>query len=441
MSQEDEVALPDESFHRLQKSKPKAKTQHPLVKYTPRPPMKKKQPHELATADKGTPGSTHRGRRILCHAQSVLLPERAARPPSPSKPKSALVQMSAFQWPAIQELKTDHENASIDSEESVHISVGRMIGEQMPLPGVSNTSLATLTYKRQEDEVKRRTSLSENSKDVRGLPPRNGLKTGQWRRASASQRRDPKMPNIQENRGRDMGKAVNNRMNYPPLPTPPGKKLVCIRNSAPLPRRSPSKIMSLPKKPNSAPLQMASAFQFRPVIQAESDQVQTTASPSQGKSSIIRYGYHPSPQKRRVRFLKTESEGPDSHGEARFHQTDGCLAENEFEEVFDLPPTAGSQQTPNVVSRFPQKAMNTPRAAIPAHVKEHCGNNDDTFVYGEGKLNVAKYVHDMVRNSSPDTFVAQLIANSKLLTLYDSVESPTLQERKKRARALRKMRS
>ena len=41
-------------------------------------------------------------------------------------------------------------------------------------------------------------------------------------------------------------------------------------------------------------------------------------------------------------------------------------------------------------------------------------------------------------SSSPDSVVAQLIANSKELTLFDSTESPSLQERKKRARAIRK---
>ena len=398
--------------------------------------MKNKQPHELMTADNGTSGSTHRGRRIARHTQSVPLRRQSAQSPSPSKPNSAPVQMmSAFQWPAIQELKTDQDNAFIDSEESVQRSVGRN-GEQIHLPGDSKKSHATLAHKWQEDEVKRRTTLSGDCKGGRRLPPRQELKTGQWRQASASLRSVPRMPNKQESSEKDTRKAVNNRMNHPPLPTPPGKKLVCIRNSAPLPKRSPSKIMSLPKKPNSAPLQMAPAFQFRPAIQAQSDQVQTTASPSQGKSNIIRYRYHPPQQKRRVRFLKTESEGPESapHGEERFHQTDRYLAENEFEEVFDLSATAGSQQTPNVVSRFPQKPMSTQHKAGTVHVDEH----DDTFVYGEGKLNVAKYVHDMVRNSSPDSFVAQLIANSEKLTLYDSLESPTLMERKRKARALRK---
>ena len=124
-------------------------------------------------------------------------------------------------------------------------------------------------------------------------------------------------------------------------------------------------------------------------------------------------------RKRRVRFSKTDSDGCGSSAVGEANWTG-------FADVFDSTPTVSSQIMPKVVSRFSQKDMSTQHIASTADVEEHFGNNDATAIINDDKLNVAKYVHDMMRTSSPDSFVAQ-----KNLTLYDSIESPSLQERKK----------
>ena len=199
-----------------------------------------------------------------------------------------------------------------------------------------------------------------------------------------------------------------------------GKKRVCAQTSAPLPRRSPFPFVT--RKPKSAPVQMAPVFHW-PSIPEESDQ-------STSQALSVRYKYAPM-QKRRVRFSKTESDGC---GLSAVGEAD----ESEIADVFDSTPTVSSKIMPKVVSRFSQKTMSTQHIARTADVEEHFGSNDVTLIIKQNKLNVSKYVHDMVRTSSPDSFVAQLIANSKNLTLYDSVESPSLKERKKKARAIGK---
>ena len=83
-------------------------------------------------------------------------------------------------------------------------------------------------------------------------------------------------------------------------------------------------------------------------------------------------------------------------------------------------------------------ALQAPKVLNHAQKSVDVQNTGLTPSFAEGELNVPKYVHSVMSRSSPDSVVAQLIANSKELTLYDSTESPALQERKKRTRTIRK---
>lgn len=117
-------------------------------------------------------------------------------------------------------------------------------------------------------------------------------------------------------------------------------------------------------------------------------------------------------------FSKTEDTDPEELHEQR---------ECNFDKGFKLPPIP-SPQTQHAVSGSPQK--------VAAQEKIHI----DSFWTEE---NWTESIHDL-KNSigprafSPDSLVAQLIANSEKLTLNDSIESPALQQRKKLARASQK---
>ena len=487
MSHDDLLVLEDETIYQLQGAKPKAKAQRPLktkleepaMKYIPRPPMKSEEPQELMSAS----FRTHRGRKILSHSNSTPLsrgPQRPRPSPSPKQPNSAPVQMmSVFQWPAIQR-QTDHNHNSQSVQSSMSGMNGKQVdkeGEhphllpQIRRPGSAKKSQASLSCresnnrqayeakrrttsyresdKRHDDEAKRRTTPTDGYENVGGFPPRCKLfmKAKQWQPASASHHRDPSStPNMQENNRREIKKAMNNVKLLQCGNV--RKKIICPTKSAPLPRPSPS--MTSPsfaspslRKPSSAPMQMMTAFQW-PVIQGRIDQVQVTCNPSQARSRMITGEYHGSAQKTRVRFLKTESDGtePTPLGEARSSRSDHSMEEECFNEVFDSPPSADSQ-TPIMVRCFQQETISRQASngtfqdghGNDVDVENYHGNNYVTPIPVEDKLNVPKFVHDMMRKSSPDSSVAQLIANSKNLTLYDSVESPTLQKRKRKAGA------
>ena len=131
------------------------------------------------------------------------------------------------------------------------------------------------------------------------------------------------------------------------------------------------------------------------------------------------------PQKRRVRFLKTESGG----SELALHN-ETCSIENECDDVFESIAMF-SPRASTMASCLTQKTSDT-------NAQERQSNTNLNPTNRENNLNVAKFVRDMVRNSSPDSFVSQLISASKRLTLYDSVESPSLKEQKKKARSVSK---
>ena len=437
IQEEDELVLPDKIVYPLQGAKTKEKTdEQPLRKYTPKPPINS-QNTQPVTNDNADPLRTHRrGKKIVRPTISATLPGRPAARISPSsvKPKSDPVQMPlGFQCPAIP-VQTYDEKARVDSDPVQH-KVSKIRSNQgdektlypQSLPVIRHQgnfkksraiAARTASVKRHENEGKRRTILSEVCKDVGGLPPRHELimKEGQWRPVSSAQHRKPNIPSMEESNGRETKKGTKREALL--VYNDRRKGLVCVTRSVPLPRQSPktspNQASPSPGKAYSAPAKMSSAFHW-PTIQ---------------KQSVFGQRQKRS-QTRRMRLQGTKSFGPDlsTNGESSSNRAD-CyvLDENYSEDVFDqLTPTAGSRG-PKVVNHA-QKTMN---------FQNEVGTAGSTRTYAEGEINVPKYVHNVMRRSSPDSTVAQLIANSKELTLYDSTESPSLQERKTRARAIRK---
>ena len=397
--------------------------------YTPMPPTKVIQNHVMAK-DGIFPVPRCRGRKVVQHTQSVpsqLIPASAKKSPLPRKPQSAPVEMSpAFPWTTIQQQTNYYDKSSVTSG-NLH---GKLSGirsrtghDEAELLQSSHQILHRGKIKRAHAKVTPTASakLDESEgeticKDVDKLPSRHTMimKEGQWQPIFSSQHRETKMPNLPEVDRRETKKNIDKNGNQ-------GKRLVCISSSMPLPRlppskTSPSRASPSPSKPKSAPVQLLPAFQW-PAFQEESDRPASRFNTRHARRAILRYHYHVQPQTRRMRLLETESEDC------------GTIAddENDYDDVFDFSPTAGSQ-TPQVAN-YPQKSMG-------AQHRETIADLAPTF--GEGELNVPKYVHDMMKSSSPDSFVSQLITNSKGLTLYDSIESPTLQERKKKARVPKK---
>ena len=436
IQEEDELALPDKIVYPLQGAKIKGKTDQQLFrKYTPKPPVNSQQTQPVSN-DNADPLRTHRGKKIVRPTISATLPERPAARISPSsvKSKSDPVQMPlGFQCPAIP-MQRYNEKARVDSDPVQH-KVSKIRSKQgdeetpplQSLPEIRHQgnfrrsraiAARTASVKRQESEEKRRTILSEVCKDVESLPPRHKLlvKDGQWRPVSSAQHKKPNVPSVEESNGRETKKGRKSDVLF--VCNDRRTRLVCLTRSVPLPRQSPktspNRASPSPGKAYSAPAKMSSAFHW-PTIQEQSGFGQ-----GQNRS-----------QTRRMRLHGTKSFGPDlsTNGESSSNRAD-CyvLDENCSEDVFDhLAPTAGSQAT---------KVVN--HAQKTNDFQNEFGTAGFTPTFVEGEMNVPKYVHNVMSRSSPDSVVAQLIANSKELTLYDSTESPSLQERKKRARAIRK---
>ena len=184
-------------------------------------------------------------------------------------------------------------------------------------------------------------------------------------------------------------------------------------------RISPSRLSPSPRTPFSAPAQMLSSFQWPSIPEHQgspdhSSNFVNVSDPEQTESRI-----NTGKQNGDIRevFSKTENTGPK-----KLHES-----ESNFNKVFKLPPIP-SPQTQHAVSGSPQK--------VAAQEKIHI----DSFWTEE---NWTESIHDLKnrigpRTFSPDSLMAQLIANSEKLTLNDSVESPALQQRKKLARASQK---
>lgn len=182
-------------------------------------------------------------------------------------------------------------------------------------------------------------------------------------------------------------------------------------------RISPSRISPSPRTPYSAPAQMLSSFQWPsiPEHQGRPDHSSNVSDPEQTES---RMNTGKQNSDTREVFSKTENTGLEE-----FHEQREC----NFDKVFKLPPIP-SPQTRRVVSGSPQQ--------VAVQEKIHT----DNFWTEE---NWTESMHDLKngigpRSFSPDLLVAQLISNSKKLTLNDSIESPALQQRKKIARASQK---
>ena len=216
----------------------------------------------------------------------------------------------------------------------------------------------------------------------------------------------------------------------------------CRTSSAPLPGlTSPSRLSSSPRMPQSAPPQ----FFSEPGVQQDTERDISSLIQENGsgmkkatirsqrehlfyerKSNIKaqvgsqRKQKYFAPQKiRRERFSITENDEPEALNE----MSASSLEHEDFEEVFEFPPVPGSQ-TQQEVSGLPQKAMSDDTAG---EAKDMIGLCDTAR-----ELNALNGIGP--RSFSPDSFVAQLIANTEKLILNDSIESPTLQKPKKPAR-------
>lgn len=410
MQEEDELVLPDKIVYPLQGAKTREKTdQQPFRKYTPKPPVNSQQTQPVLD-DNADPLRTHRGKKIVRPTISATLPGRSTARISPSsvKPKSDPVQMPlGFQCPAIP-VQTYDVKACVDSD-PVQRKVSKIRSKQgdqketphpRSLPEIrhqgnfkKSRAIATHTasVKRHESDEKRRTILSKVCKDVEVLPPRHKLimKEGQWRPVSSAQHRKPNVPSMEESSGRETKKGTKRDVLLVYNDRRTG--LVCLTRSVPLPRQSPKTSLNRaspsPGKAYSAPAKTSSVFHWPPI------QEQSGFGQGQNRS-----------QTRRMRLQGTKSFGPDlsTNGESRSNRTN-CyvLDETYFEDVFDqLTPTAGSQ-APKVMNHA-QKTMDC---------QNDVGTAGFTPTFAKGELNVPKYVHNVMSRCSPDSAVAQLIAN------------------------------
>ena len=214
----------------------------------------------------------------------------------------------------------------------------------------------------------------------------------------------------------------------------------CRTNSAPLPvlspsgispsrkspsLRSPSRVSPSPRTPYSAPAKMLSSFQWPPIPEHQgrpdynsnfvdvSEPAQTESRTNKGKQI----------RDKREGFSKTANTGPEESRKRRECNFESKVVYNAFE----LPPIISSQ-TQRAVSGSPLK--------VDGQEKIHV----DSFWAEESWTESTQDLKNGVgpRTFPPDSLVAQLIANSKKLTLNDSIESPTLQQRKKLARTSKK---
>lgn len=403
-------------------------TTEAVVRYSSLPPVKSKPPRIITAGEKGTVIHPRRGRKLVSFTNSAPLPSNnslAIASQSPQQSMSAPVQPPCtFQWPTVRE-GTGHKRNSVipkavqrslegrerkgreDLEHPFRLTQTRRSG------ATKMSSVCRKSVKDQQDEVTRGASLSKKWKrDLLRSPV-----------SSQGETASLKMPNLQGSNGKEM-KAVNykeaslretSKSSLPPMRH--GKRNVCVTNSLPVPRRAYPKLPPLKSQPQSAPAKMVPAFSWTAHALPEEN-------PVRDPSDVVK-NKNVHPQKRRVRFLKTESGGSElaPHSES-------CSIENECDDVFESIAMV-SPRASTMASCFPQKTTDT-------NAQERQNNTNLNPTNRENNLNVPKFVRDMVRNSSPDSFVSQLISASKRLTLYDSVESPSLKERKKKARSLSK---
>ena len=403
-------------------------TTEAMVRYSPLPPVKSKPPRAVTAGEKVTVIHQRRGTKLVSFTNSAPLPSNsssAIASPSPQQSMSAPVQPPCtFQWPTVRE-GTGHKRNSVIPKAVQRSPEGRErkgredLADPFPLTqtrrsgATKMSSVCRKSVKDQQDEVTRGVSLSKKWKrDFLRSPVSSQRETASL-----------KMPNLQGSSGKEM-KAVNykeaslretSKSTLPPMRH--GKRNLCVTNSSPVPRRTYPKLPPLKSQPQSAPAKMVPAFPWTAHALPEEN-------PVRDPSGVVK-NKNVHPQKRRVRFLKTESGGSElaPHSET-------CSIENECDDVFESIAMV-SPRASTMASCLTQKTADT-------NAQERHNSTDLNPTNRENNINVAKFVRDMVRNSSPDSFVSQLISASKRLTLYDSVESPSLKERKKKARSLSK---
>lgn len=297
-----------------------------------------------------------------------------------------------------------------------------------------------------DEKIYRLQGAKPKATGKQGLPAIGPNSTGGKQQTSPSSGADKL---FQENESR-MAKAKHTRRRPKELISIDNVSLVtaqqvnkipfCRANSAPLPvlspssistsrmtssRMSPSWMSPSPRTPYSAPAQMLSSFQWpsipehhgRPDYNSNfvdvSDPEQTESRINTGKLN----------RNTREEFSKTENTGPEE-----LHEQRKCNFESKVvDEVFELPPIPSSR-THQAVSGSPQKVAGQDKIHIDSfRTEESWTESRDDMKNGIGP-----------RTFSPNSLVAQLVANSKKLTLDDSIESPTLQQRKKLARTSQK---
>jgi len=209
----------------------------------------------------------------------------------------------------------------------------------------------------------------------------------------------------------------------------------CRTNSAPLPvlspsgisptRMPPSRMSPSPRTPYSAPAQMLSSFHWPsiPEHQGRPGYNSNFVDVSDPEKTESRMNLGEKNKAEGEGFSKTEKTGPEE-----LHEQRGYYFESKVvDKVFELPPilTSGTQQA---VSGSPQK--------VDGQEKIHFESFRAEKSWTESRNDIKNGIGP--RTFAPDSLVAQLIANSKKLTLDDSIESSTLQQRKKLARASQK---
>ena len=403
-----------------------------LLKYNPSPLMKSKQSHEISSEKCLTFSGANEQHNTIPLGQSHTIPKRSKstkeRPEFMHRSPSEGVLVKYIPSPPMKS-KPSHETSR-----EKHLTFLGANEQQVSDPsGQYRTTQNGGKLSEERPDFMQR-SHRPRQECLMKYSPSPPMKAKRFHETSCS---DGKMPRFSTHKGR---------------------KLVSHSSSAPLPRRSPSKASPSftypsPRKPNSAPSEMNSAFCW-PLSGEKHVHVQSNR---RGKSRLSTLEELNKRQEDGIgnllkhsngggllwrRKMKNDQWGPSeaSHrnGETSFS---GQTKDEGKHKVTNMGQNLSYQQSSDFKG---EEGQNAPLTKPKLHHKrepdaqEQTGNNDVTPVSEDGKLNVAKYV--AMRKSSPDSFVAQLIANSKTLTLYDSVESPTLQERKKRARALRKER-
>lgn len=442
----------------------------------------RKSPQEIISIDNVSLVTARQGVKKLpyCRTNSAPLPQPRtpsrifpSRSPSRRTPHSAPAQtLFNFQWPSVPEQHSSEENqvASESTQNALGGKTNEKKTEVVRFPyikqqhhGKSTQSHFNPAYslrtprnrtsekelneldKRQEDEGTRRPSALDGCRGGR-LLDRPKLERNRLHSVSSPPSRlsETRVASAGQIKGQEI-LTVENTMeeNYPSIASFPlrnGVKSKEGQNKSYLERniRQHGDLMtSRMQQGNEREMKTAMTTGQRDALLYNgkmNDNVQV------GDQEMQKY-YAPK-QKRRDRLLARA----DSNGHRTMSREKvlcNRLEEEECEEVFILPaPDAAGSRAPQVVSRPLQKATNIPESAARKEKKQsnettpisctvtvisEIGSKQDTAPSGIGQ-----------RNVSPVSFVSQLIANSQKLTLNDSTESPSLQEKKKQARTLRK---